>query len=196
MRLRRRRQSAKPTGHTAAPSWTTFAPGIPADRHPRDLSEPVKSSPSSWPSNSPPRPDVVLLDEPTRGLDYPAKTALATRHPCARWRPTAIRSSISTHDVEFVADCRRRGRRPGRGRTRSPTARPPTSWPLPPHSPRNSPRCSPPPRLLTVAQAPAGAAEAGDSSYDRATTCPTPPELPARRHIHRYPTPRLAPPWR
>ncbi len=46
-------------------------------------------------------PDVVLLDEPTRGLDYPGKVAFAG------WLDTLAQSGcsvlIATHDVEFVA---------------------------------------------------------------------------------------------
>ena len=47
-------------------------------------------------------PPVVLLDEPTRGLDYHAKRALVRIVARARGRgPVAV--VIATHDVEFVA---------------------------------------------------------------------------------------------
>jgi ABC-type multidrug transport system ATPase subunit len=47
-------------------------------------------------------PLVVLLDEPTRGLDYAAKRALseAVRDLAAQGRAVLL----STHDVEFVAE--------------------------------------------------------------------------------------------
>ncbi|MDQ6936029.1 MAG: AAA family ATPase, partial [Actinomycetota bacterium] len=48
-------------------------------------------------------PAVLLLDEPTRGLDYPAKTMLTgvLRELADRGRAVLL----STHDVEFVAEC-------------------------------------------------------------------------------------------
>jgi energy-coupling factor transport system ATP-binding protein len=48
-------------------------------------------------------PQVLLLDEPTRGLDYVQKAALVTflQHERARGR-TII---MATHDVELVANC-------------------------------------------------------------------------------------------
>ena len=46
---------------------------------------------------------MVLLDEPTRGLDYPGK-ARAGRRSCARWPPTGRAVVLATHDVEFVAE--------------------------------------------------------------------------------------------
>ena len=45
---------------------------------------------------------MVLLDEPTRGLDYAAK-ARARRDPRATSRPTGDAVVVATHDVEFVA---------------------------------------------------------------------------------------------
>jgi energy-coupling factor transport system ATP-binding protein len=49
------------------------------------------------------RPPVVLLDEPTRGLDYGAKRALAASlRALADEGRTVL---VSTHDVEFVALC-------------------------------------------------------------------------------------------
>jgi energy-coupling factor transport system ATP-binding protein len=48
-------------------------------------------------------PEVILLDEPTRGLDYPQKRALADflAEQCRQGK-TVI---MSTHDVELVARC-------------------------------------------------------------------------------------------
>ena len=77
-----------------------MAPGIDGDLHPRDLSEGqrlalvlaiVLTS----------RPRTVVLDEPTRGLDYAGKAALAAivHDLCAE----GCGVLIATHDVEFVA---------------------------------------------------------------------------------------------
>jgi energy-coupling factor transport system ATP-binding protein len=48
-------------------------------------------------------PSVMLLDEPTRGLDYTAKRALGAL--LARWKEQGAAVLIVTHDVEFVAEC-------------------------------------------------------------------------------------------
>ena len=53
-----------------------LVPGVPADRHPRDLSEGQRLGLVLAVQLSG-RPRVLLLDEPTRGLDYPAKARLA-----------------------------------------------------------------------------------------------------------------------
>jgi energy-coupling factor transport system ATP-binding protein len=47
------------------------------------------------------RPGVVLLDEPTRGLDYAAKDALAGILRGLADEGRAV--LVATHDVEFVA---------------------------------------------------------------------------------------------
>ena len=51
-------------------------------------------------------PPVLLLDEPTRGLDPTAKAALSRvlRGLARRGRSVVV----STHDVEFVAECSHR----------------------------------------------------------------------------------------
>ncbi len=46
-------------------------------------------------------PPVLLLDEPTRGLDYPAKAALASI--IAELIANGLSVLVSTHDVEFAA---------------------------------------------------------------------------------------------
>ncbi len=46
-------------------------------------------------------PGVMLLDEPTRGLDYPAKAALIRIVDALAAEGRGV--VISTHDVEFVA---------------------------------------------------------------------------------------------
>jgi energy-coupling factor transport system ATP-binding protein len=90
--------------HTAGPSarelLDRFCAGISDRVHPRDLSEgqrlalvlalQLRSAPA-----------VVLLDEPTRGLDYAAKHRLAaTLGGLAR---DAVSTLVATHDVEFAA---------------------------------------------------------------------------------------------
>lgn len=60
------------------------------------------ASPSSSPCRLTADPPVLLLDEPTRGLDYAGKAALrgALHDLTARGRCVVV----STHDVEFVAE--------------------------------------------------------------------------------------------
>ena len=77
-----------------------LVPGIPDDRHPRDLSEGQRLA-LALALVLAGDPPVVLLDEPTRGLDYRAKRPLAAtlRRLAADGRTILV----STHDVEFVA---------------------------------------------------------------------------------------------
>ncbi|WP_327287269.1 ABC transporter ATP-binding protein [Streptomyces sp. NBC_01198] len=77
-----------------------LAPGIPDDSHPRDLSEGQKLS-LVLAIQLASAPDVVLLDEPTRGLDYQAKQALTGIVDALAAEGRSV--VISTHDVEFVA---------------------------------------------------------------------------------------------
>lgn len=80
-----------------------LAPGIPADQHPRDLSEGQRLA-LAVAIVLTARPRVLLLDEPTRGLDYPAKAALATVLRDLASEPGTERAIlVATHDVEFVA---------------------------------------------------------------------------------------------
>ncbi len=77
-----------------------LVPGIPDDRHPRDLSEGQRLALAlSLVLVS--RPRVVLLDEPTRGLDYAAKRVLASILRGLAADGHAV--LVATHDVEFVA---------------------------------------------------------------------------------------------
>jgi len=80
----------------------TLAPGVPDELHPRDLSEGQRLS-LVLAIQLTARPGVILLDEPTRGLDYTAKAALssALRHLAA----TGHCVVVATHDVEFAASC-------------------------------------------------------------------------------------------
>jgi energy-coupling factor transporter ATP-binding protein EcfA2 len=77
-----------------------LAPGIVDEIHPRDLSEGQRLS-LVLAIQLRAAPRVVLLDEPTRGLDYSAKQALtAIIDDLAADGRTVV---VSTHDVEFVA---------------------------------------------------------------------------------------------
>jgi energy-coupling factor transport system ATP-binding protein len=77
-----------------------LAPGIPDDVHPRDLSEGQRLA-LVLAVQLRAAPRVVLLDEPTRGLDYNAKRSLIRIvHELATDGRAVV---ISTHDVEFVA---------------------------------------------------------------------------------------------
>lgn len=86
---------------TCAALLEDIAPGIPADRHPRDLSEGQRLS-LVLAVQLTADPPVLLLDEPTRGLDYTAKSALARALRALVGRGRAV--LLSTHDVEFVAE--------------------------------------------------------------------------------------------
>jgi energy-coupling factor transport system ATP-binding protein len=78
----------------------SLAPGVPGDQHPRDLSEGQRLA-LALALVLAAEPPVVLLDEPTRGLDYRAKHALAgaLRELAGSGRTVVV----STHDVEFTA---------------------------------------------------------------------------------------------
>ncbi|MBW3602082.1 MAG: ABC transporter ATP-binding protein, partial [Actinobacteria bacterium] len=68
--------------------------------HPRDLSEGQRLA-LALAVQLCAAPGVVLLDEPTRGLDYRAKEALAAT--LARLAADGRAVLVATHDVEFVA---------------------------------------------------------------------------------------------
>ena len=75
--------------------------GVPDHAHPRDLSEGQRLA-LVLAIQLAARPCVLLLDEPTRGLDYAAKRHLAaalSRHAAA-----GAAVLLSSHDVEFVAE--------------------------------------------------------------------------------------------
>lgn len=77
-----------------------LVPGVDDLMHPRDLSEGQRLA-LVLAIVLTARPRVVLLDEPTRGLDYTVKAQLATivRDLAAAGHAVLI----ATHDVEFVA---------------------------------------------------------------------------------------------
>ena len=77
-----------------------LAPGIDPYAHPRDLSEGQRLA-LVLAVQLTASPRVMLLDEPTRGLDYDAKAALATIVASLTAEGRAV--VVATHDVEFVA---------------------------------------------------------------------------------------------
>ncbi len=85
---------------TARDLLDRLAPGIDDEAHPRDLSEGQRLA-LALALVLAAAPPVLLLDEPTRGLDYPGKAALARllRDLAADGRTVLV----ATHDVEFVA---------------------------------------------------------------------------------------------
>jgi len=85
---------------TCAGLLERLAPGIGPSGHPRDLSEGQRLA-LAVAIVLTAGPPVLLLDEPTRGLDYPGKHALAEilRGLAADGRTVLV----ATHDVEFVA---------------------------------------------------------------------------------------------
>jgi energy-coupling factor transport system ATP-binding protein len=77
-----------------------IVPGIPQDHHPRDLSEGERLA-LAIAIVLAPAPLLLLLDEPTRGLDYPSKDRLITllRRLCDEGHAVVL----ATHDVELAA---------------------------------------------------------------------------------------------
>ncbi|HYG94256.1 MAG TPA: ATP-binding cassette domain-containing protein [Nocardioides sp.] len=85
---------------TCAALLDRLAPGIDPATHPRDLSEGQRLA-LAVAIVLAAGPPVLLLDEPTRGLDYPGKRALAgILRGLAAQRRTVL---VATHDVEFAA---------------------------------------------------------------------------------------------
>ncbi|MFE2632599.1 ABC transporter ATP-binding protein [Streptomyces sp. NPDC059374] len=80
---------------------STLLPGIPDDLHPRDLSEGQRLT-LALAVVLTARPPLLLLDEPTRGLDYAAKAHLVTLLRDLAGRGHAI--VLATHDVELAAE--------------------------------------------------------------------------------------------
>jgi energy-coupling factor transport system ATP-binding protein len=77
-----------------------IAPGIPAGAHPRDLSAGQQLA-LVLAIQLTAAPSVILLDEPTRGLDYQAKASLTGVLAELAARGHAV--VVATHDVEFAA---------------------------------------------------------------------------------------------
>jgi energy-coupling factor transport system ATP-binding protein len=75
-------------------------PDMPSDRHPRDLSEGQRLA-LALAIVVAPSPALLLLDEPTRGLDYPSKDRLIQVLRALAEDGHAI--VLATHDVELAA---------------------------------------------------------------------------------------------
>ena len=89
-----------------APGRTTtllaeLVPGIGLDAHPRDLSEGQRLG-LALAIVLAAEPPLLLLDEPTRGLDYAAKARLC--EVLARLADAGTGVVLATHDVEVVAE--------------------------------------------------------------------------------------------
>ncbi|MGW7209741.1 ABC transporter ATP-binding protein [Streptomyces sp. NPDC054837] len=76
-------------------------PGVSDDTHPRDLSEGQRLA-LALAVVLTARPPLLLLDEPTRGLDYAAKARLVTLLRALAAEGHAI--VLATHDVELAAE--------------------------------------------------------------------------------------------
>ena len=83
-----------------APWWSASSARSTADQHPRDLSEGQRLG-LVLAVQLTAGPPVVLLDEPTRGLDYGAKDRLVG--VLGSWPRDGRAVVVGTHDVEFVA---------------------------------------------------------------------------------------------
>jgi energy-coupling factor transport system ATP-binding protein len=92
-------ESASPPG-TCRSILDRIVPGIDPGAHPRDLSEGQRLA-LALSVQMCPRPAVMLLDEPTRGLDESAKRRFAAF--VAELAADGHAVVIATHDVEFVA---------------------------------------------------------------------------------------------
>ncbi len=93
------RESHAPAGACRA-LLDRLLPGVDPQAHPRDLSEGQRLA-LVLAIQLVAAPAVVLLDEPTRGLDYPAKGHLADLVRELAGSGKAV--VVATHDVEFVA---------------------------------------------------------------------------------------------
>lgn len=99
------RNHGLPTADPATATWidellTHLGLHDQADRYPRDLSVGERQR-LALAAITVTRPKVLLLDEPTRGLDYTAKAQLTAL--LRGWRQAGMAILLVTHDVELVA---------------------------------------------------------------------------------------------
>ena len=85
---------------TTSDTLDRVLPGVPADRHPRDLSEGQRLA-LALSIVLAPAPALLLLDEPTRGLDYPSKDRLI--EVLREMADAGHAVVLATHDVELAA---------------------------------------------------------------------------------------------
>ena len=93
--------AADGTGDRARFLLDRLAPGIDGTTHPRDLSEGQRLA-LALAIVMAAEPPVLLLDEPTRGLDYPGKARLVDMLRDLASAGTAV--ILATHDVELAAE--------------------------------------------------------------------------------------------
>lgn len=93
-------QDAHAEAGTCDALLSRLVPNIDRSAHPRDLSEGQRLS-LVLAIQLTATPEIMLLDEPTRGLDYGAKANLG--EVLAELTATGRAVMVSTHDVEFVA---------------------------------------------------------------------------------------------
>ncbi|SDL81331.1 energy-coupling factor transport system ATP-binding protein [Glycomyces sambucus] len=86
---------------TCAKILDDLVEGVDPGVHPRDLSEGQRLA-LALAVTLTAAPPLLLLDEPTRGLDYPGKAALAARLGTLAGAGHCV--VVSTHDVEFCAE--------------------------------------------------------------------------------------------
>ena len=77
-----------------------FGLGDKGDRYPRDLSVGERQR-TALAAITVHNPEIIFLDEPTRGMDYQAKKALSLLFH--QWRQQGKAIVLITHDVEFAA---------------------------------------------------------------------------------------------
>ncbi|MCH5676244.1 ABC transporter ATP-binding protein [Streptomyces gilvus] len=94
-------QDAQAAPGTCRTLLSDLLPGIPDATHPRDLSEGQRLT-LALAVVLTARPPLLLLDEPTRGLDYAAKSRLVTHLRTLAAEGHAI--VLATHDVELAAE--------------------------------------------------------------------------------------------
>ena len=94
-------RDARVASGTTLALFRRLSPGLPLDRHPRDLSEGQRLT-LALAVVLAARPPLLLLDEPTRGLDYTAKHRLVEILSDLADEGHAV--LLATHDVELVAE--------------------------------------------------------------------------------------------